>query len=95
MADSLIEARNDKDARVLHLGFQSGLKRSLAYALLRGYCPCAQCQGHGAGPRQFIESARTLRSLQSSLLVTTPSRSHGQTGTARGIYTFDFLRGLQ
>lgn len=95
MVDTLVEARNDKDARVLHLGFQSGLKRSLAYSLLRGYCPCAHCQGHGAGPRKFIESAPDI-----ALMAIKPVGHYAITltwsdGHATGIYTFDYLRELQ
>ena len=35
---------------VLIIDFADGLSITYPTRLLRGFCPCARCQGHGAGP---------------------------------------------
>jgi DUF971 family protein len=59
---------------------------------LRGYCPCALCQGHGA-QRQFIvvpgavlEAIRGVGNYAIEL--------RWGDGHSTGIYTFDYLRSL-
>ncbi|MCC6808387.1 MAG: DUF971 domain-containing protein [Deltaproteobacteria bacterium] len=88
----MTEARNDKDARVLHLQWESGAKRALSYAVARGYCPCAHCQGHGAGPRKFIASDAALIGIKA--VGHYALQLQWSDGHATGIYTFDYLREL-
>ncbi len=49
---------------------------------LRGYCPCAMCQGHGS-QRQFIVSARGEASRRFTVSAIMPSSSDGMMVTAR------------
>lgn len=95
MADPLVEAKNDKEARQLSLAWQSGLRRDLPYALLRGYCPCAHCQGHGAGPRKFIASPPDLALKGIKPVGHYALQLEWSDGHATGIYTFDYLRELE
>jgi DUF971 family protein len=61
-------------------------------AYLRGYCPCALCQGHGA-QRRFIEVP------DAKLTAISPVGNYAievrwHDGHSTGIYTFDYLRTL-
>ena len=40
-------------ARVMEITWADGEKTTLPHEILRGYCPCAHCQGHG-GTLQFV-----------------------------------------
>jgi DUF971 family protein len=59
---------------------------------LRGWCPCASCQGHG-GERRFIE----VEDPQMVSIATVGNYALNPTwadGHQTGIYTFDYLRRL-
>ncbi len=44
-----------KDAsHTLHIVFDDDTQCALPTVHLRGYCPCARCQGHSAGPPSWI-----------------------------------------
>jgi DUF971 family protein len=64
---------------------------------LRGYCPCAHCQGHG-GPLRFVdvEDPRITRIDEvGSYAVNIVWRdSDGVPLHTTGIYSFDYLRDL-
>jgi DUF971 family protein len=59
---------------------------------LRGYCPCAMCQGHGAQrrfiavPGAVLAGIRGVGNYAIELL--------WQDGHSTGIYAFDYLRSL-
>lgn len=64
------------------------------YAYLRGYCPCAACQGHHAPTVRFHPPAAPVALEQIApvgnyALSFTFSDGHGT-----GIYRYDFLRAL-
>jgi DUF971 family protein len=40
--------------RLLKLDFSDGSHRELPTAFLRGFCPCAHCQGHSGGPPRWV-----------------------------------------
>jgi DUF971 family protein len=62
------------------------------FAYLRGWCPCAVCQGHG-GERRFLH-------VENSQLVSVERTGNyalnlrWQDGHDTGIYTFEYLRNL-
>ena len=63
-----------------------------AQEYLRGYCPCALCQGHGA-QRRFIDvPGATLEELRGVGNYAIDLRWND--GHSTGIYTFDYLRSL-
>ena len=39
---------------LLRVDFDDGRRVELPTVYLRGYCPCARCQGHSAGPPKWI-----------------------------------------
>ena len=59
---------------------------------LRGYCPCALCQGHGP-QRRFIEvpdaKLQEIRAVGNYAV-----ELRWQDGHNTGIYTFDYIRSL-
>jgi len=59
---------------------------------LRGYCPCAMCQGHGS-QRQFISVPEAkLQEIHGVGNYAIEFRWHD--GHSTGIYTFEYLRSL-
>ena len=53
---SPLEIRNLKEQHALEITWPSNQVQQYSYALLRGFCPCAVCQGHGGGPKKYIQS---------------------------------------
>lgn len=47
------EVRWLEDQGVLRITFSDDVVRDYPTAFLRGFCPCARCQGHGSGPRTY------------------------------------------
>jgi DUF971 family protein len=88
----LLEIHAPRGARVLHAVFADGHRGEYPHELLRGYCPCAQCQGH-TGPVRFVEGAdfelREIEEVGNYGLQLTWGDGH-----ATGIYAFRFLRAL-
>lgn len=72
--------------------WQGGQKQRLPNAIVRGYCPCASCQGH-VGPISFVPGR------DSELLELNPVGNYGLRllwgdRHETGIYTFRFLKQL-
>lgn len=79
-------------ARVLTIEWADGLRSELPHRLLRGYCPCAGCQGHGGGIRYLTEGSDELTVVEA-----VGAYALGLAwadGHASGIYTFAYLRRL-
>lgn len=60
---------------------------------LRGYCPCATCQGHDPGPPTFVDNT------DEGIVDVHPVGNYAiqiiwDSGHTTGMYTFDYLRGL-
>jgi DUF971 family protein len=88
------EVRNDAPEKRVLVTWDDGRKDAIAWSLLRGYCPCAHCQGHGAGPKKFIESKADLE-LKSIKPVGHYALQLGfSDGHSTGLYTFEYLREL-
>ena len=79
-------------ARVMEITWADGHKSPLPHEILRGYCPCAGCQGHGAEIK-FLPGGdlaiKTIEPVGDYAL----SLEWGD-GHNTGIYTFRYLRGL-
>ena len=59
MAVHPTDIRYDQAAQRLHITFSDGVEADFPTPYLRGYCPCARCQGHSGGPPQWIEITNT------------------------------------
>jgi DUF971 family protein len=45
------DVRPDKARKEMVIAWNDGHTSRIPYQLLRGWCPCAECQGHGGGVR--------------------------------------------
>jgi DUF971 family protein len=79
-------------ARTTEIGWSDGARSVYPNDLLRGYCPCARCQGHG-GHIGFVPGGNSeLRDIE-------PVGNYALKlvwgdGHDTGIYTFRYLREL-
>jgi len=88
----LIEARRLPEERLLRLTWSDGHTAEYAYDYLRGFCPCAGCQGHSGLKIRFLPPPRpvtpeTIQPVGNYAISILWSDGHGT-----GIYRFDFLR---
>ena len=79
---------------VLKITFSDDLVAEYPTVYLRGYCPCARCQGHGAGPPSWIP---VTHAKQAEVEDVTPVGNYAiciawADGHDTGIYTFASLR---
>ena len=94
MALSPTRVARNADARTLDILWEDGSSSSIDYDELRGYCPCAGCQGHMVREIRF----RPPRGNPSPLVVS-PVGNYALSilwsdGHTTGIYRFDFLQEL-
>ena len=79
-------------ARVLEIRWGDGKKIVYPHEIIRGFCPCATCQGH-SGTIRFVEGGnlelRELEQVGNYALGLTWVDGHNS-----GIYSFRYLRAL-
>ena len=93
-APVLTEVRRLPEERLVKLTWSDGHKAEYGFDTLRGWCPCAGCQGHSnlkivfhPPPRPVtVESIQPVGNYAISIAF---SDGHGT-----GIYRYDFLRDL-
>ena len=91
-----IELRAPHGARSMEIDFADGHKAVYPHEILRGYCPCALCQGH-QGPVRYqaeLVSQANLELTDVAEVGDYALRLTWADGHATGIYTFTFLRQL-
>jgi DUF971 family protein len=87
-----VEIHHMKERGVVRVTWDDGHVGDYPREYLRGYCPCALCQGHG-GNIKFIEA------VASGLHEISPVGNYAiqfawEDGHSTGIYTFEYLRSL-
>ncbi len=86
------ELRAPRGARVLEIDWADGFRGRIEHRILRGFCPCAHCQGH-EGPIRFVEGASLdlvdIEEVGQYALCLAWGDGH-----RTGIYTFEHLRRL-
>lgn len=85
--------RRDED-RNLHITWRSGATVTLPYDELRGYCPCAGCQGHMVQEIRFRPPRSPVQPLVVSPVGNYALSILWSDGHSTGIYRFDFLAEL-
>lgn len=92
VATTPLEVRAPRGAQVMEIDFEDGHHAVYPHEILRGYCPCALCQGH-QGPIRFVPGGDTvltdLAEVGDYALRLTWADGH-----STGIYTYRFLREL-
>lgn len=91
-----VEVRAPRGARQMEIDWADGHRSLLPHAVLRGYCPCAHCQGH-EGPITYTpqdESTGALELVDLEEVGNYALRLAWGDGHGTGIYSFRFLREL-
>lgn len=78
----------------LRLVWEDGFSAELEYRTLRGFCPCAGCQGHGTGEVEFKPPPGPIQPLSIRPVGNYAISIQWSDGHDTGIYRFDFLRRL-
>ncbi|MFB6371558.1 MAG: gamma-butyrobetaine hydroxylase-like domain-containing protein, partial [Bradymonadaceae bacterium] len=88
------EIRFIEDERLLKITFSDGEQYDYETPILRGYCPCAHCQGHGSMPHKFNK----IRN-ESAIVIDDISQVGAYAiciawadGHNTGVYSFEMLR---
>jgi len=87
-----VEVHRRAEDRVVRVSWRDGHLSEYPFDYLRGWCPCAGCQGHG-GDRHYIAAANTDLD-QISQVGNYALQMHWGDGHDTGIYTYDHLRQL-
>lgn len=89
-----VEINHVKAQGIVRVTWSDGHVGDYPEAHLRGYCPCALCQGHGSsGEKKFIDAPEVALAGIEPVGNYAISFSWAD-GHRTGIYTFDYLRGL-
>ncbi len=88
----LTELHRLPETRRLKLVFADGFTGEVPYDTLRGYCPCAGCQGHWAEAIAFHPPAKSVEPVSIAPVGNYGVSIHWSDAHATGIYRFDFLR---
>lgn len=81
--------------RLMEIKWADGHQSTLPHEILRGYCPCAHCQGHGGTikrvdiPSDVALEIREIERVGNYALSFTWGDGH-----STGIYSFRYLRAL-
>ncbi len=86
------EVRRLPEESRLRLTWSDGHIAEYDYDYLRGYCPCAGCQGHGTGEIEYRPPKAPVQPSAIEPVGNYAISFHWSDGHATGIYRFDFLR---
>jgi DUF971 family protein len=87
-----VEISHERDARIVRITWSDGATTEYAMRGLRGWCPCAECQGH-SGERRFV--AVTDPRLEAVEGVGRYAvRLRWADGHETGMYSYSYLREL-
>ena len=87
-----VEVRRLRDLKRLRIDWDSGHVSEYPFAYLRGWCPCAGCQGH-AGERRYVHAADPDL-VNVSVVGRYALNLEWGDGHQTGIYTYRYLREL-
>src|SRR6266849_10554863 len=84
-----------RNARTLEIAWADGHQGIYPHEILRGYCPCAGCQGH-SGTISFVPTgdARAVEVDEIDAVGNYALRIRWLDGHESGIYSYIYLRGL-
>jgi DUF971 family protein len=86
------EVNHIKGRGIVRITWNDGHVGEYTEEYLRGYCPCAMCQGHGSA-RKFI-SVPGAKLMEIGGVGNYAIEFRWHDGHSTGIYTYDYLRSL-
>ena len=86
------EINHVKGDQVVRITWEDGHAGEYTEEYLRGFCPCALCQGHGAQRRFIPVPNAKLQGIEPIGNYAIEFRWHD--GHSTGIYTYEYLRTL-
>lgn len=91
------EIRYREEEGLLTIVFSDDITRDYPAAYLRGFCPCAHCQGHSGGPPRWnvLRSDAAARVDDVTQVGAYAICIHWGDRHDTGIYSFEFLRSLR
>lgn len=81
------------EERILRVLWDDDAMCDYPFSYLRGWCPCAVCQGHG-GERRFVEEVEDPQLASIDMVGNYAVNPTWADGHETGIYTFEYLRSL-
>jgi DUF971 family protein len=87
-----VEVRRIAEEQRLVVTWNDGHVSEYPFAYLRGWCPCAGCQGHG-NERRYVHAQNTELTTVAVVGKYALSLSWGD-GHDTGIYAYRYVRGL-
>ncbi len=89
-----VAVRSPRGSATTEIDWGDGHKAVYPHVILRGYCPCAGCQGHG-GSIHFIEPGPRQTELDDLEVVGNYAlRLQWFDGHGTGLYSYKYLRAL-
>jgi len=89
-----LAVRSPRGAKTSEIDWGDGHKGVYPHLFLRGYCPCAGCQGH-SGTVKFIETSATQQELDDiSTVGNYALQLRWFDGHDSGLYSYKYLRAL-
>ncbi len=88
----LTEVQRQAESCSLRLTWSDGHSAELGYDYLRGYCPCATCQGHSSQKVKYQPPASPVSPEHIEAVGNYAISFLWSDGHGTGIYRFDFLR---
>lgn len=92
LAPEPVEVAQEREREIVRIKWSDGVTTEYTLAGLRGWCPCAGCQGHG-GQRRFVSSGNP-RLQRVEAVGRYAIRFCWADGHETGMYSFDYLREL-
>lgn len=89
-----VEINHVKAAGRVRITWDDGHVGEYPAEYLRGYCPCAACQGHGAGMQTQFITVPNVKLMEIHPVGNYAIAFHWDDGHSTGIYTYDYLRSL-
>ncbi len=86
------EIRRLAESRELRLIWSDGHQAEYPYDYVRGYCPCAGCQGHTPSEIRYKPPATAVEPWRIEPVGNYGISIQWSDGHGTGIYRFDFLR---
>jgi DUF971 family protein len=88
----LTEVHRQPESRRLQMAWSDGHRSVMDYDYVRGFCPCAGCQGHGTGEVKFKPPAQPVEPLDIRPVGNYAISIQWSDAHDTGIFRFDFLR---